>query len=74
MGEVAKHPTCFVAVEGVIRLELVAKDPLTRHDVGVSSRRHEIPSIVFEKSAVLQVHGIELVGIIESSTSRGKNR
>jgi hypothetical protein len=45
LREAAKHPACFVAVEGAIGLQLVAKDPLAGDDVGVPRRRHEIPSI-----------------------------
>jgi hypothetical protein len=48
LRETAKHPACFVAVEGAIGLQLVAKDPLAGDDVGVPRRRNEIPSVVAE--------------------------
>jgi hypothetical protein len=40
LREIAKHPSCFVAVERAIGLQLVAKDPLAGDDVGVPRRRH----------------------------------
>jgi hypothetical protein len=69
LGEATKQPTCFVAVEGAIGLEVVAKDPLGGDDVSVPRWRHEIPSVVAEKSAVLRGHGIESVGILKRSMS-----
>jgi hypothetical protein len=68
LGEATKHPTRFVEVGGAVRLELVAKDTLARHDVGVPRRRYETPSVVAEESAVLRGHKIEPVGILESRT------
>jgi hypothetical protein len=53
LREAAKHPTCFVAVERAIRLQLVVKDPLARDDIGFPRRRHEIPSVVAEESTIL---------------------
>jgi hypothetical protein len=52
LRETAKHPACFVAVEGAIGLQLVAKYPLVGDDVGVPRRRHEIPSVVAEESTI----------------------
>ena len=74
LRETAKHPACFVAVKRAIGLELVAEDPLAGDDVGVSRRRHEIPSVVAEESAVLRGHSIEPVRILESSTCGSRNR
>jgi hypothetical protein len=74
LREAAKHPTCFVAVEGAIGLQLVAKDPLARDDVGVPRRRHEIPSVVAEDSTILLGHSLEPVGILERRTCGGGNR
>jgi hypothetical protein len=74
LRETAKHPTCFVAVEGAIGLQLVAKDPLARDDVGIPRRRHEIPSVVTKESTILLGHSLEPVGILECGTCGGGNR
>jgi hypothetical protein len=74
LRETAKHPVCFVAVEGAIGLQLVAKDPLAGDDVGVPRRRHEILSVVTEESMILLGHSLEPVGILESRTYGGANR
>jgi hypothetical protein len=46
LGETAKHPTCFVAVEGAIGLQLVAKDRLAKDDDSVPRRRYKVQSVV----------------------------
>jgi hypothetical protein len=74
LRETAKHLACFVAVEGAIGLQLVAKYPLAGHDVGVPRRRHEIPSVVAEESTILLGHSLEPVGILERRTCGGGNR
>jgi hypothetical protein len=74
LRESVKHPACFVAVEGAIRLQLVAKDPLARDNVGVSRRRHEIPSVIVEESTILLRHSLEPVGIVERRMCKGGNR
>jgi hypothetical protein len=73
LRETAKHPACFVAVERAIGLQLVAKDPLARDDVGLLRRRHEIPSIITEESTILLGHSLEPVGILECRTCGGGN-
>jgi hypothetical protein len=72
--ETVKHPACFVAVEGAIGLQLVAKDSPVGDDVGVRRRRNEIPSIIAEESTILLGHSLELVGILERHTCGGGNR
>jgi hypothetical protein len=74
LREIAKHPACFVAVEGAIGLQLVAKDPLAGHDVGVPRRRHEILSVVSEESTIILGHSLEPVGILERRTCGGGNQ
>jgi hypothetical protein len=74
LRETAKHPACFVAVEGAIGLQLVAKDPLAGDDVGILRRRHEIPSVIAEESTILLGHSLEPVGILERRTCGGGNR
>jgi hypothetical protein len=73
LRETAKHPACFVAVEGATRLQLVAKDTLAGDDVGVQRRRHEIPSVVAEESTILLGHSLEPVGILERRPCEGGN-
>jgi hypothetical protein len=73
LRETAKHPTCFVAVERAIGLQLVAKDPLAKDDVGVPRRRHEIPSVVAEDNTILHDHSLKPVGILEHRTCGGGN-
>jgi hypothetical protein len=65
LRETVKHPACFVAVEGAIGLHLMVKDPLAGDNVGIPRRRHEIPSVVAEKSTILLGHSLEPVGILE---------
>ena len=74
MREAAAYPTSFIAIEGAIGLELVAKNPLAGDDVSIPRRRHKIPSVVAEESAVLRSHSIEPVGILDSGTGGGGNR
>jgi hypothetical protein len=74
LRETAKHPTCFVAVERAIGLQLVAKDPLPGNDVGVPRRRHEILSVIAEETTILLGHSLEPVGILEHRTCGGGNR
>jgi hypothetical protein len=74
LREATKHPACFVAVERAIGLQLVVKDPLARDDVGVTRRRHEIPSVIAEESTILLGHSLEPVGILERRTCGGGNR
>jgi hypothetical protein len=40
------------------------EDPLARDDVGVPRKRHEIPIVIAEESAVLLGHSLEPVGIL----------
>jgi hypothetical protein len=74
LRETAKHPVCFVAVEGAIGLHFVVKDPLAGDDVGVPRRRHEIPSVIAKESMILLGHSLEPVGILERHTCGGGNR
>jgi hypothetical protein len=73
LRETAKHLACFVTVERSIGLQLVAKDPFARDDVGVPRRRHEIPSVMAEESTILLDHSLEPVGILERRTCGGGN-
>jgi hypothetical protein len=68
LRETAKHPTCFIAVERTIGLQLVVKDPLAEDNVGVPRRRHEIPSVVAEESMILLGHNLKPVEILERRT------
>jgi hypothetical protein len=74
LRETAKHPTCFVVVERAIGLQLVAKDPLARDDVGFPRRRHKIPSVMAKESMILLGHSLEPVGILECRTCEGGNQ
>ena len=74
LRETSKHPMSFIAIEGAIGLELVAKNPLAGDVVSIPRRRHKIPSVVAEESAVLRSHSIEPVGILESCTGGGGDR
>jgi hypothetical protein len=74
LRETAKHPSCFVAVEGSIGLQLVAKYPLAGDNVGIPRRRHEIPSVVATESTILLGHSLEPVGILERRTCEEGNR
>jgi hypothetical protein len=74
LRETAKHPACFVAVEGAIGLQLMVKYPLAGDVVGVPRRRHEIPSVVAEESTILLGHSLKPVGILERRTCGGGNR
>jgi hypothetical protein len=67
LREAAKHPTCFVAVEGAIGLQLVAKDPLAGDDVGIPRRRHEIPSVIAEESTILLGHSLNQLGSLSAA-------
>jgi hypothetical protein len=74
LREIMKHPACFVAVERAIGLQLVAKDPLARDDVGVPRRRHKIPSVIVEERTIVLGHSLEPIGILECRTCGGGNR
>jgi hypothetical protein len=74
LRETVKDPTCFVAVEGGIGLQLVAKDPLAGDDVGVPRRRHKIPSVIAKESTILLGHSLKPVGILERRTCERGNR
>jgi hypothetical protein len=52
----------------------MAKDSLAEDDVGVLSRRNEIPSVIAKKSTILLGHSLEPVGILEHRMCGGGNR
>jgi hypothetical protein len=74
LRETAKHPVCFVAVERAIGLQLVPKDQLAKDDVGVPRRRHKIPSVVAEESAILLGHTSEYLLTEACRLSRSQGR
>jgi hypothetical protein len=47
LREAPKDPTGLVAVEGVVRGQLVAKEPLAGDHVGAWWTRHQVPGVVW---------------------------
>jgi hypothetical protein len=46
LSEAPKDPTSFVAIERVVRGELVVEDPLAGNHVCVRWTRHQVPNMV----------------------------
>jgi hypothetical protein len=46
LGEAPKNPASLVAVEGAIRSQLVAKEPLASGHIGAGRTWHQVPGVV----------------------------
>jgi len=74
LREPTDHPPGFIALEGSIRIELVAKYPFARDDMGTRWTRNQTPCVVCLKSAVLLFHGAVPVRISKRGARRGWQR
>lgn len=54
--ETTYHPSCLVAVEVAVLLELLAEHPFAADDVGTGRPRNELPGGVAEERIELQLH------------------
>lgn len=57
---------CFITIKGAIGFEFVAKNPLSRDDVGVG-RSNEIPSSIGHESIILFEHSRVPIGVLEGT-------
>jgi hypothetical protein len=62
LGEAPKDPTSLVAVEGVIRHELVTKNPLVHDQVGDWWVWHQVLGVVSQQGHILLLHSVTPVG------------
>jgi hypothetical protein len=46
LGEAPKNPAGLVAIEGAIRSQLVAKEPLASDHIGAGRALHQVPGVV----------------------------
>jgi hypothetical protein len=70
LGEAPKDPAGLVAVEGAIRSQLVAKQPLVGDPIGVGWTRHQVPGVVGQQGRVL-LHGPTPVWVSEGGANGG---
>jgi hypothetical protein len=70
LGEAPKDPTGLVAVEGAVRGQLVAKEPLVGDHVSAWGTRHQVPSVVGQQGRVL-LHSAAPVGVGEDGANGG---
>jgi hypothetical protein len=68
LGEALKDPTDLVAVEGAVRGQLVAKEPLPSDHVGAWWTRHQVPGVAGQQG--IQRGGGRISGRINQSTGQ----
>jgi hypothetical protein len=73
LGEAPKDLAGLVAVEGAIRSQLVAKEPLVGDHIGAGWTRHHVPDVVGQQGCVL-LHGPTLVLVDEGGANGGGDR
>jgi hypothetical protein len=73
LGEAPKDPTDLVVVEGGIRSQLVAKEPIAGDHIGAWRTRHEVPGVVGQQGCVL-LHSPTPLWISEGSVYGGGDR
>jgi hypothetical protein len=74
LGEAMKDPMSLVLLQGVIRVELVLKDPFAGDDVGTNKTRDKIPSVVGDQSIIFFMHGTTPGRVGEGGTDGGGHR
>jgi hypothetical protein len=74
LGEAPKDPMGLVAVEGAIRGQLVAKEPLAGDHVGAWWTRHQIPGVVGQQGRVLLLHSATPVGSARVARTEERTR
>jgi hypothetical protein len=73
LGEAPKDPTGLVAVEGAVRGQLVAKEPLAGDHVRAWWTRHQVLGVVGQQGRVL-LHSTMSVWVGEGGANRGGDR
>lgn len=73
MRETADNPAGFVTSEGAVGVELVAKYPFARDNVGARRLGNECPSVVLLESTELGVHGVGPVAVEQSGAKIARN-
>jgi hypothetical protein len=74
LGETLKDPAGLVAVEGVVRSLLVAKEPLASDHIGLRRTRHQVPDVVSQQGRTLLLHGPTPVRVSEGGANGGGDR
>jgi hypothetical protein len=74
LGEAPKNPASLVAVQGAIRSQFVAKEPLASGRIGAGRTWNQVPSVVVQQGRVLLLHGPTLVRVGEGGADEGGNR
>jgi hypothetical protein len=68
LGEAPKNPACLVPLQCPVCMELVLENLLARHHVGMRWSRHQLPSVVLQKSSMLFLHGGMPTRVNEATT------
>jgi hypothetical protein len=71
LGEAPKYPVGLVAVERVVRGQLVVKEPLAGDHNGARRTRHQVPGVVGQKGRVLLLHDPTPVGVSKGGANGG---
>jgi hypothetical protein len=71
LGEAPKDPTCLVVVEGAIRSQLVAEEPLAGDHVSARRTWHQVLGVVGQQARVLLLHGPTPVWVNEGGANGG---
>jgi hypothetical protein len=74
LGEAVKDPTCLVALQRTVCVELVFEDPLAHDNVGMSWARNQLPSLVLEKGSMFFLHSSSPIEIGKGATEGLRNR
>jgi len=69
--EATDNPSCFIALEGAIRIEFMAENPFTGDDMGTGRAIDQAPCAVSPKSAKLLLYGAVPVRVPECGARRG---
>jgi hypothetical protein len=71
LGEAPNDLVGLVAVEGVVRSQLVAKEPLAGDHISARWMRHQVPGVVGQQGHVLLLHGPTPLRVGEGGANRG---
>ena len=72
LSEATRHPTCLVAIQGTVSLELVLSDPFVGDNIGSRGARHQVPGAVGDQGIVLFLHSMTRAGVGERAADGGR--
>jgi hypothetical protein len=74
LGEAPKDPAGLVAVEGAVRSQLVAKEPLASDHICVGWTQHQVLGVFGQQGCILHFHSMTPKWVSEGGADGGGDR